>query len=152
MTVAKKKQTKKTTVFAFNSWKYIFLSFLYFYSLIEQNGQDCELLVRAQCFWVVHLSTSLPLFLQRYHLIKTNWQSLYWSVTPRENRCATPGSPPRPARIQYILPSPGFSLLSNCSFFFSPALMFSRACHCKRATAAELVKSMIEEAWRQLIR
>lgn len=95
---------------------------LYFYSVIEQNGPDSELLVRPQRFWAVYLSTSPPLFLQRYHFIKTNWQGLYRSVTPGENRCASPGPLPRPARNWCILPSPGFSLLSNCSFwipFFS---------------------------------
>lgn len=79
-------------------------------------------------FWS-YISPPLSLFLQRYHLIKTNWQSLYRSVTPEENRCASLGPLPRPARDWYILPSPDFSLFLNCSlwifFFFSFQLLCS---------------------------
>lgn len=51
---------------------------LYFHSLIEQNGPS-RVWVTGQgsaFFGAVHLSTPLPLFLQRHHLIKTNWRSL----------------------------------------------------------------------------
>lgn len=78
-------------------------------------------------------------------------------MTPGENRCASPGPSASSALAlrgaavyrRRLASLHSQIVLSGLSFLTSSYVQSAR--QYKRATAAELVKSMIEEAWRQLI-